>query len=235
MQPEVVFDPYSEYAFAFESLRKRKIAAISIGRTYADIWLAKYPGEFRVAFDYADDCCAFLLPKGSPLKARLDAEIARMRASGECARIYEKWCAAARCGANVRLPEFPTQPAGAPEVKVACAATSEPWCFVSSEGIVGIDVEILLTAAQRLGWRLSLKSFSWGGMVDAVNGRRTDIACGGIYTNGLEFPTVDASERYVDERMCVLVLDASGNRGQSFLASLKGASCAHSSRRAAGG
>ena len=42
LQPDVVFDPYSEYAFAFESLRKRKIDAISLGRTYADIWMAKF-------------------------------------------------------------------------------------------------------------------------------------------------------------------------------------------------
>ena len=215
LQPEIVFDPYSEYAFAFESLRKGKIAAVSIGRTYADLWLAKYPGEFRVAFDYADDCCAFLLPKGSPLKAKLDAELLRMRSSGECGRIYAKWCAAAREGKSLKVPAFPPPPENAPEVRVACAALSEPWCFIADGEVVGIDIEILRTAAHRLGWRLKPKSYSWGGMVDAVNAHRTEIACGGIYTGGLEFPTVDASEKYADERMCVMALDGGGGRGVS--------------------
>ena len=228
LQPEIVFDPYSEYAFAFESLRKSKIAAISIGRTYADIWLEKYPGEFAVAFDYADDCCAFLLPKGSPYKSRLDAELRRMRANGECRAIYAKWCEAAKTGRTLDLPAFAPPPDGAPELKVACSATSEPWCFVNAGGIVGIDLEILFTAAARLGWRLKPKAFSWGGMVDAVNGGRTDIACGGIYTNGLEFPTVDASEPYADERMCIMILAPGGGDGRdggalaTFFTSLKG-------------
>ena len=207
LQPEIAFDPYTEYSFAFESLRRGKIAAVSIGRTYADFWLAKYPGEFQIAFDYADDTCAFLLPKRSPFKAKLDAEIRKMRATGECARIYEKWCEAAKTGRAMKLPAFPPPPADAPEVKVACAALSEPWCFVSAGGVVGIDVEILLTVAHRLGWRIVTKTYSWGGMVDAVNAGRTDIACGGIYTGGNEFPTVDVSEKYADEKMCVMALN----------------------------
>ena len=215
LQPAIAFDPYSEYAFAFESLRKGKIAAISIGRTYADFWLAKYPGEFRIAFDYADDTCAFLLPKGSPFKPRLDAEIRKMNAGGESARIYAKWCAAAKSGKAAKLPAFPPPPGNAPVVKVACAALSEPWCFVAADGVVGIDIEILLTAAHRLGWRLVPKSYSWGGMVDAVNGGKTDIACGGIYTGGNEFPTVDVSEKYADERMCVMALNGGGAAAQA--------------------
>ena len=215
LQPEVVFDPYSEYAFAFESLRKGKIAAISIGRTYADLWLAKYPGEFRIAFDYANDTCAFLLPKGSPLKAKLNAEIRKMRTSGECARIRGKWCEAAKAGRAMKLPAFPPPPADAPVVNVACSALSEPWCFVADGQVVGIDVEILQTVAHRLGWRLKTKVFSWGGMVDAVNAGRTDVACGGVYTGGNEFPTVDVSEKYADEKMCVMALEAGGASGGS--------------------
>ena len=228
LQPEIMFDPYSEYAFAFESLRKGKIAAISIGKTYADIWLSKYPNEFRIAFDYASDCCAFLMPKGSALKSKLDAELKKMKESGECRRIYDKWCAAAKVERPERLPTFPTLPADAPEFSVACAAQSEPWCFVAADGIVGIDIEILKTAAHRLGWRLKTKTYSWGGMVDAINSARSDLACGGIYTNGLEFPTVDASEPYMDERMCVMTLDnncavAAGDKHviAAFFASLK--------------
>ena len=220
LQPEIAFDPYSEYAFAFESLRKGKIAAVSIGRTYADFWLARFPGEFQIAFDYADDSCAFLLPKGSPYKAKLDVEIRKMMAAGECERIYGKWCAAAKSGRTMKLPEFPPPPADAPVVSVACSALSEPWCFVADGAIAGIDVEILLTVAHRLGWRLTTKAYSWGGMLDAVNAGRTDIACGGIYTGGNEFPTVDVSAKYADEKMCVMALNAGDDRSgpeRSFL------------------
>ena len=204
LQPEVVFAPYSEYSFAFESLRKGKIDAISIGKTYADIWLAKFAGEFRIAFAYADDVCCFLLKKNFPLKPKLDAELRRMNASGEIAAIYRKWIEAAKAGVTPDFPCF-APPAGAPEVRVACAAQSEPWCFVANGEIVGVDMEILAVAANRLGVRLKPKAYSWGGMVDCVNAKRCEIACGGIYTAGAEFPTVDASEKYADETMCILV------------------------------
>ena len=204
LQPDIVFDPYTEYSFAFESLRKGKIDAISIGKTYADIWLAKFAGEFRVAFEYADDICCFLLKKDMPLKPRLDAELRRMNAAGETDAIYRKWVEAAKAGVTPDLPQF-APPADAPEVRVACAAQSEPWCFVANGEIVGVDMEILALAANRLGLRLKPKVYSWGGMVDCVNAGRCEIANGGIYTAGYEFPTVDASEKYADEKMCILV------------------------------
>ena len=212
LEPGITFDPYSEYAFAIESLRKGKIDAISLGRTYADIWMAKFPGEFKVAFEYADDVCCFLLPKNSPLKRKLDAELRKMNAAGETAAIARKWIDGAKNGKPPAMPEFPLPPGGAPKVRLACAAQAEPWCFVAGDkfgGLVGADIEIVRTVAQRLGWDLKPKIFSWGGMVDCVNAGRCEIANGGIYTAGRTFPTVDASEKYADERMCLLVRDGS--------------------------
>lgn len=138
LRPDIVFDPYSEYSFAFESLRNGKIDAITIGWTYADIWLAKFVGEFRIAFEYAVDVCGFLLKKDFPLKLKLDAELRRMNASGETDAIYRKWVEAVKEGELPGLPRF-NPPADAPEVRVACAALSEPWCFVANGEIVGID------------------------------------------------------------------------------------------------
>ena len=217
LQPGIVFDPYSEFSFAIESLRGGTIDAISLGRTYADIWMAKFPGEFRVAFDYADDVIAFLLPKGSPLKPKLDAEIRKMNASGETAEIIRKWIDGAKAGKDPALPAFPTPPAGAGEIRVACAAQIEPWCFVSNGRASGAEIEILSVIADRLGLGLKPQIFSWGGMVDCVNAGRCDIANGGIYTNGEVFPTVDASERYADEKMCLLVRNESFAGGDSGL------------------
>ena len=224
LQPDIVFEPYSEYAFAFESLRNRKLDAISIGRTYAEIWMEKFPGEFTVAFDYADDVCCFLLPKGSRLRSRLDAELDRMNDAGETAAIVRKWVECTKAG---RLPEIlpSTAPADAPELLVASAAASEPWCLFANGAVTGIDIEILTAVANRLGMRLKPKVFSWGGMVDCVNAGRCDVANGGIYTAGNTFPTVDASARYAHERMCLLVRNesfAGNDRGiAAFAKSLK--------------
>ena len=217
LQPDVVFDPYSEYAFAFESLRNGKIDAISIGKTYAEIWTAKFPGEFRVAFDYAGDVCCFLLRKNSSLKARLDAEIRKMNADGTTEAIVRKWVEAAKKGTVPQLPQVEV-PANAPEIRLACAAESEPWCFVADGQVAGVDIEILTLAVNRLGARLSPKIYSWGGMVDCVNGGRCEIACGGVYTAGNVFPTVDTSEKYADERMCILVRNEDYGGGGSGVA-----------------
>lgn len=224
LQAGIFFDPYSEYPFAFESLRNGKIDAISIGKSYADIWMAKFPDEFRIAFEYADDVCCFLLRKGLSLKPKLDAEIRRMNAAGETGAIYRKWIAAAKEGKSPEMPRS-VVPADAPEIRVACAAQSEPWCFVANGDIVGIDMEILTVAANRLGVRLKPKVYSWGGMVNCANAGRCEIANGGIYTGGNEFPTVDASEKYSDEKMCVLVRNEAFEGGASgivaFVKSLK--------------
>lgn len=224
LQPDVGFAPYSEYAFAVESLRKRKIDAISLGRTLAEIWMAKYPGEFTIAFDYADDKMGFLLPKGSPYLAKLNVELNRMRESGETDVILGEWIEAAKTGVVPALPVVPPPPAGAPVVKVAAAAQAEPWCFVANNEVSGADLAIVLTAASRLGWKVETKVFSWGGMVDAVNGHKTDIGIGGIYTVYADYPTVDATVPYADQPMCLLVRDPGWRAPTGFsalLASLK--------------
>lgn len=224
MQPDIIFDPYSEYAFAIESLRNGKISAISIGKRYADIWMAKNPAVYRIAFEYADDVCCFLLPKNSPLKAKVDAELRRMNAAGETKRIADKWMEALKAGETLALPKT-TAPRDAPEIRVACSAECEPWCFVEYDRVTGIDLEVLTIVANRLGLRLKPKIFSWGGMVDCVNAGRCDIANGGIYTGGNVFSKVDVSEKYASERMCVLVLNdevvASKNSDTTFAKSLK--------------
>ena len=217
LQPDIVFDPYSEYAFAVESLRNGRIDAISLGKTYADIWMAKFPGEFRMAFEYADDVCCFLLSKNTSLKAKVDAELRRMNATGETSAIIRRWAEGAKDGALPALPVLPAPPAGAPEIRVAAAAQAEPWCFVADGGLSGIDIEILSVVAHRLGMRLQPKIYTWGGMVDCVNAGRCDIACGGIYTAGRTFPTVDASEKYADEKMCLLVRNEDFKGGDSGL------------------
>ena len=219
LQPDVVFDPYSEHSFAIESLRNGKIDAISLGRTYAELWMTKFPGEFMVAFDYADDICCFLLPKGSSLKPKLDSELRRMNAAGETAAIVRKWVEGMKTGKTSEMPAA-TVPAGAPVVRVACAAQIEPWCFFADGAVRGVDIDILTVAANRLGLRLEPKVFSWGGMVDCANAGRCDIAAGGIYTNGNEFPTVDASEKYAEEKMCLLVRNADFKRSGFGLAAI---------------
>ena len=218
LEPDVRFAPYSEYAFAVESLRKRKIDAISLGRTLAEIWQAKYPGEFRISFDYANDKVGFLLPKGSPYLAKLNVELNRMRTAGELDAILTKWIEAAKTGVVPELPALTPPPPGAPVVKIAAAAQAEPWCFVANGSLAGVDMEILYAAANRLGWKPEPKVFSWGGMVDAVNGHKTDIGVGGIYTRHADYPTVDATVPYADQPMCLLVRDTGWRPPTGFAA-----------------
>ena len=219
LQPEMSVEQYSEYSFAFESLRKRKLDAISLGKSYADIWIAKFPGEFRIAFELSKDFSSFLYPKKSVWGERIDAEIRKMNAAGETAAIIKKWQTAAEKGETPELPDLPKPPEGAPVIRTASAAQAEPWCFVAGDRLVGIDIEILSLIAHRLGARLEPKIYNWGGMIDAVNAGRCDVANGHIYTNGLKFPTVDISEEYADEMLCVLVRDESGARESSGLIS----------------
>jgi len=121
LQPDLVFAPYTEYQFAIESLRQRKIDAISLAGTIAEIWMAKFPGEFSVAFAYAEDHCVFLFPKGFAGAARINAEMRRLKAEGACEEVMRKWKVAAKAGT---VPDLPTwnPPPGAPVLRVAAAA-----------------------------------------------------------------------------------------------------------------
>jgi len=205
LQRDLTFEPYTEYQFAVESLRKRKLEAISLGDTIAEIWMAKFPDEFSVAFTYAQDHCAFLFPKGLAAAAKLNAELRRMNAEGTGPKIVRKWIEAAKTGTVPELPRVKAPPKGAPVLRVAAATQIEPWCFVTGERIVGADVELLMVLAERLGYRLEFKGYSFRGMIDAVNGGRAEVGCGGIYVGGGTFPTLDVSEHVADIGMCILV------------------------------
>lgn len=207
LQPDIEFCPYSEYAMAVASLRSGKIDAISLGKSYYEVWSAKFPDEFSCAFDYAKDECAFLMPKGSKLKKKVDAILTQMNASGETAAIVGRWLAAAKRGETPKFipPEFP---ADAPVLRVASAAQAEPWCFVGEGKTLGADIEIIYTIAKHLGMRPQPTIFSWGGMLDCVNAGKCDLANGGIYVAGLTLPTVDRTVAYAQEEMCIMTLDS---------------------------
>ena len=220
LQPDMSVEQYTEYSLAFESLRKRKLEAISLGRSYVNVWMARFPGEFCIAFDLSKDFCSFLYPKKSVWGARIDSEIIKMKAAGEIEAIIGKWQKAAERGETPSLPDLPKLPEDAPVIRTASAAQAEPWSFVSGNHIVGIDIEILSLIANRLGARLETKIYTFEGMIDAVNAKRCDVANGHIYTNGRKFPTVDVSEVYSDDMLCVLVRDESAAQESFGLVSL---------------
>ena len=70
-----------------------KIDAVPLDTVVLRRWLASCPGEFRIAAEsFAENPYGYFFPKGSPLRARVNAVLARMKASGDLQRIVAKWC-----------------------------------------------------------------------------------------------------------------------------------------------
>ncbi len=220
LAPDLVFHPYTDYGLVFEALCGRKIDAISLGASYAELWSAKFPGRFRVAFAYADDACGFLARRGWPHLPALNGQLRRMRESGEAQRIFRKWMDAVKRGETPDMPAS-SAPADAPVVRVAAFSGTEPHCFVA-EGmhVVGSCAEILQTCLDRIGLATQFQIQSFEGMCAAVESGRSDVACAWIYTGGNTFTTVDVSEMFAGETMCVLVRDERGAGGDGRWASL---------------
>lgn len=95
-------------------------------------------------------------------------------------------------------------------IKMITEATFPPYEFLRGHEVVGIDVEICRTIAQKLGKELAVENVNFDAVIAAVVSGKADIAAAGITVNEDRKKNVDFSIPYVKTGIVAIYKKATG-------------------------
>ncbi|MBQ0033105.1 MAG: transporter substrate-binding domain-containing protein, partial [bacterium] len=106
VQKGVIYDAFNDTPSMVEALRLGKVDAVPLDTVVLRCWAANFPGDFEAVASIAANPYGYFFQKGSPLRQRVNAILAEMKASGVLPRIVSKWCDAPDMD-GIALEPFP--------------------------------------------------------------------------------------------------------------------------------
>ena len=232
VQPGIEIEWFNDYNSGVEAVRLGKVAAMPLDFFYARRWARESPEAFAVTEPYHGIPWAYFFAKGSPLCGKVNAVLAKLRASGELDRILKKWSEADDPGKLPLEPldGFADRTGRAGVLKFATPGDREPVSFVREDGFAGFDIDIARRIACELDMKLELTRITMGALVPAVQSGKADMGGGGIAITAERAEQVDFSDSYYRVPTVFLIRKSSKAGGESSgistLADLKGKTCA---------
>lgn len=207
---DVEFLSYNDICSLVEALRLGKVDAVALDTVIAQAWRAKFPGELRVTAPYDSNPFGFLLPKNSPLLAKMNRVVNQLIDSGELKRIVDKWC---DCADASELPLEP-MPAGISftgkngTLTFATPADFMPGAFVRKDGYAGFDIDIMRRVAWELDMKLEIALVPMSALIVHVQAGKSDVGGGCITITSERLEKVDFTVSYLDRGNALLVREA---------------------------
>lgn len=221
-QPGLNYMSFNDYVSAVEALRRGKIDAMPLEKMMADVWVAQFPGEFRLSDIYIRNDMGYFFAKGSPLRDKVDQILTRLHASGEIDRLYDKWCKSGH-PENCRLEEWPREgfTGKAGKIKFANDGAHEPSVFTTPDGIRGFDIDVVSRIAIELDMELEVVQVALPSLVVSVQSGKADFGGGMISITEERKKLVDYTQPTVRGGYVLLLRTGRANGSGAFLSSLK--------------
>ena len=160
---------------------------------------------------------AFVISKNNTeLRDEINEVLAEYAEDGTLDKIREKWTDSEK--KNFTMDDVPQLKSG-PVLKVACAASQEPMCFVSNGRISGFDCELIERIAYDLGMRVEYAEMELSSEIPAVQSGKADAALTISITDERK-KEVDFTDVYREE-INVAVVPNSNEKSIGFLEEIK--------------
>ena len=208
LQPDLEFHSFNNTPSAVDALRIGKVDVVPIDGVIGRQLAARYPNDFRVAFLFGDNPYGYFYRKGSPLKAKIDPIILRMKETGEIARLVAKWCDAPDLDkvAPEEYAELRKNFTGKNgSLRVSTYPGYEPGIFLRADGIVGFEKDILQRIALELDKTLEFVSVEMSSIITTVESDRADMGGGCVSITAERAERVDFSVPFLNAEFAAVV------------------------------
>ena len=225
LQPDLEFHSFNNTPSAVDALRIGKVDVVPIDGVIGRQLAARYPKDFRVAFLFGDNPYGYFYRKGSPLKAKIDSVIRRMKESGEIARLVAKWCDAPDLD-KVAPEEYAelkkTFTGRNGSLRVSTYPGYAPGIFLRADGIVGFEKDILQRIALELDRKLEFVSVEMNAIITTVESDRADMGGGCVSITAERAERVDFSIPFLNAEFAAVVRQVAQNVAGSAVGEPKG-------------
>ena len=233
VQKGVIYDAFNDAPSMVEALRLGKVDAVPLDTVVLRRWAANCPGEFKVVASFADNPYGYFFQKGSPLRQRVNAILAELKASGALKRIVSKWCDAPGVDsiASEPFPHRKDYTGRKGRLRFVTTGDYEPGAFIRSGELVGFDIDIAKWIACELDMEFEAANVTVSALVPAVQSGKADMGGGCITITASRAEVVDFSECYLNDGFSLMVKNPA-RKDQGAIrtaADLKGRHVAHMS------
>lgn len=174
--------------------------------------------EFAIDSIFASGVAFAFAPGNEELMKQFNIFLKEIQQSGLYQEIKERWNSAGSMETD--MPVIPNKE----ENGVICFGTtgvSYPYSFVKGGKLVGLDVEMAVRFAAKLGKKLDIKTFTFSSLITAISAGKVEMAGNSIAITEERAKKMAFSDPYLWSKQSVVVRASEKKRGTGFYASLK--------------
>lgn len=166
---------------SIQALRDGKVDAVLMDEPMVRFWCAKYPDELYLAGVFANDTYSFAVKRNSPLKAKIDPVIRRLKRSGELDKFQKKWCHPDAAALQLEKWSHKKDYDGsAGTLRYATSAGHEPMAFMVGSKFSGMDIEVVNRIAYELNMKLEIINMNFASLASALQSDQVDMIGGAL-------------------------------------------------------
>ncbi|MBE6014591.1 MAG: transporter substrate-binding domain-containing protein [Lachnospiraceae bacterium] len=204
--PDVKVERFSKGAEAVQALSQGKLDAVVIDNEPAKAFVKEVKGLKILDTEYVQEDYAIAIKKdrADGLKDKINKALAELKADGTIDKIVSYYIYEDESKRGDRyVPSQEAKTNG--KLVMATNAAFPPYEFVESQEIVGIDVDIALAIADKLGMELKIEDMEFDSIISAVQAGKADIGVAGMTVTEDRKKNVDFSDTYYTGRQVIIV------------------------------
>ena len=199
-------EQYNKAADAVQALLTNKIDAVCIDDQVAKNFVAANPDELTTLDTaFAEESYAIAVSKDNPdLTEQLNGAIAELKENGTLDAILDKYIAKVEGAEGYVSPEGTEYPNGT--LVMATNATFDPYEYIETGEIVGIDAEFAKALCDKLGYDLHIEDMEFDSIIAAVNSGKADFGMAGMTVTPERQEQIDFTDTYCTAAQSIIVL-----------------------------
>lgn len=192
-------------AFAtVQALTQGKIDAIVIDNEPAKKFVETQDNLKILEEPFADEDYAAVISKEKPeLKEKINGALKELIADGTVDKIINNYTGTNTGSFQYTSPEGATYPNG--KIVMATNATFPPYESIKGDKVVGIDADIALAIADKLGMSLEITNIDFDSIIPAITSGKADFAMAGMTVTEERLKNVDFTDSYCTSKQVVIV------------------------------
>lgn len=155
--------------------------------------------------------------KGSSWHEPFNKVISGFVEDGTIDELWDKWTS--DDDSQKTLPEQ-SWPGANGTVRIAACSTLEPCCYMGENGPTGLEIEILLRAAEQLDVRLEFTPMEFSEILASIEAGKADAGCGSILITPERSAVMDFAPTHANNLVLLVRSDGASAGGSPSIASI---------------
>lgn len=215
---------FNKGADAIQALIQGKTDLVMIDEQPAKSYISKNPSLAILDEAYAEEEYAFAISKSNhELTEKIDGALSELKADGTISSIINNYIGSdEQKGQTPYLKKDVERTNG--KLVVATNATFPPYEYYdnsNSNGIVGIDIDIMQAVCDKLGYELVVEDMEFDSIITSIRTGKADVGAAGMTVTEDRKKNVDFTDSYTEAKQVVIVNTHSAGNTLSFAEKLK--------------